>query len=488
MRIAVVSDIHANLQAWNAVWLDIRSLGADRVICLGDTIGYGPNPAEVLEALYAAVDFFVLGNHDAALCGKLQSDLFNETAREILAWTAARLAPRARQVLAGWPLTLAGPGFRCAHGEFGQPDYFHYVFEPEDSRPSWQAVPEPLLFIGHTHQPCLGVIGPSGTPHLLEPQDFSLEPGKRYLVNVGSIGCSRDGDPRASYCLFDTAENAVFWRRIPFDLDAFRGAIERAGLPAGAGAWLESDPRKARAPLRERVSFHPPADPAQAVRNAREVQHVELLRRRVRRWQQAAAGALLLLLLAAAAAAVVSWRQAHRRQTRAGAPLPARHARHLAPGDNALVFPAAAVPAGQPVPGWDIHLGDRYHQQAAWGPLPDGRLGWRLASTRPQDLRLVAAPVFAAPAMKFTLRGRLWKSPDFQGSLALAVVLVRQTAAGPEQLEQFVVKEPLRVRNDGWSLVQTTFDLPARADALRVQVRGRFTGSAALCELTLERK
>ena len=103
MRIAIVSDIHANLQAWNAVWLDIRSMAVDRVISLGDAIGYGPNPAEVLETLYTSVDYFVLGNHDAAICGKIDPALFSDTARLLIGWTADHLGPRAIQELNTWP-------------------------------------------------------------------------------------------------------------------------------------------------------------------------------------------------------------------------------------------------------------------------------------------------------------------------------------------------------------------------------------------------
>ncbi len=488
MRIAIVSDIHANLQAWNAVWLDIRSLAADRVICLGDTVGYGPNPAEVLESLYTTVDYFLLGNHDAAICGKLSPDLFNSTARGAIEWTIRRLSPRARQVFDGWPLTLAGPGFRCAHGEFGRPEYFDYVFEAADTAATWPAVDEPLLFIGHTHLPGLHVIGASGTPHTVEVQDFTLEPGKRFLVNAGSVGCPRDGDPRAGYCLYDTGEQAVFWRRVPYDLDAFRQAAERAGLPPEAAGFLDFDPRRERRPLRERVSFRPPDRADQAVRDTVEVQRVERLRRRVRHWQIVTLGAVLLLLAMGGAAGRLAWRQAHRRLVVPGRPLAAVRAQALSPGDNALAFPEAPVPAGEPADGWEVRLDNRYRQQAAWRALPDGRLGWHLQSGAAQDLRISSAPLYAAPGLKFVLQGRVWKSGDFRGTLALAVALDRRAGSGVERLDQFVVREPLQRRADGWASVKHTFELPARAESLRVEIRGRFTGSAAVCDLVLERK
>lgn len=494
MKIAVISDIHANLQAWNAVWLDLRSLSVDRIVCLGDVVGYGPNPAEVLEGLYTSVDYFVLGNHDAAICGKMDRSLFSDNARGLIDWTAGQLGKRAIQELGSWPLTLAGPGFRCAHGEFGNPEYFNYICEPGETGPSWQAVPESLLFVGHTHQPCLYVIGASGTPHALAPQEFVIENGKRYLVNVGSVGYSRDGDPRASYCLYDTAAGAIFWRRIPFDLDAYRLALERAGLPTDTAALLAVDPRQRRPPLREMVSFHPPDRPEQGVKNAIEVRHVERLRRRVRYWQLLFIGALIAMAMLVSVAGAM-WRyHAHRQADLVGDPMPARQTRDLAPGANALVFPGISVPIGQPVPGWHIHLDNRYHQRAEWISLPEAGLGWRLQSDRLNELWIASPLIYVAPDMKFTLQGRVWKSRDFKGSLAIVITLIRRIEAGGETppradvVDQFIVKEPALARPDGWSTVKQTFEIPAHAEAVCFQIRGCFQGSASLCHLALERK
>ena len=182
MKYAIVSDIHANLAAWNAVLLDIRSNGVDCIICLGDMLGYGPRPREVLESLYTSVDHFLLGNHDAAICGKIDPQCFNEPAREIIRWTAAQLGESAKKFLSRLPLCLAGENFRCAHANFDKPAGFHYVFEPQDAVAGWRKVQEPLLFIGHTHQPGIFVIGRSQTPRLIPPEDFMLEEGKRFLV------------------------------------------------------------------------------------------------------------------------------------------------------------------------------------------------------------------------------------------------------------------------------------------------------------------
>ena len=114
MRYAIVSDIHANMQAWKAVLQDIACSDIDRIICLGDIVGYGPRPAEVLQSVHARADHLVLGNHDAVIAGKLSAELFNSRARERVKWTAEHLSPKAVEVLGSVPLTLTGDGSRDA--------------------------------------------------------------------------------------------------------------------------------------------------------------------------------------------------------------------------------------------------------------------------------------------------------------------------------------------------------------------------------------
>ena len=234
MRYAIVSDLHGNLQAWRAVLRDIAGAGADRILCLGDVVGYGPNPAEVMESVYAEAHRIVLGNHDAALCGRMDTSRFNDEARQILDWTRSRVSADAVKLAATWPLQLQGRGFRCAHATFDAPARFGYVEEAEDAAASWAAVPDPLLFVGHTHRPAVFVLGASGTPHLIEAQDFVVEPGKRFLVNVGSVGQPRDGNPAAAYALYDTGRRELMFCRVPYDIDEAAARIREKGLPT----WL----------------------------------------------------------------------------------------------------------------------------------------------------------------------------------------------------------------------------------------------------------
>ena len=228
MRYAFVSDIHGNLPAWNTVLADLAVHRVDRIVCLGDVVGYGPQPAECLRGVYAHVHQMVLGNHDAVVAGKMSAESFNDRAQRMIEWTQTRLGENARALFSSLPLVLKGPGFRCTHGDFTDPAVFNYVRTEDDARANFAAVPEQLLFCGHTHEAAVFLTGESGNVYKIEPQDFELEEGKRYLVNVGSVGSARDGDPRASYVIYDEERRGIYFHRVPFDFGAFRSAVAAA--------------------------------------------------------------------------------------------------------------------------------------------------------------------------------------------------------------------------------------------------------------------
>ena len=489
MRYAIVSDLHGNLQAWNAVFLDLRSIGADCILCLGDVVGYGPHPAEVLQAVHQHVDHTVLGNHDAALCGKLDDDLFNDTAREVLHWTRGQLGAPALKVIGTWPLTLAGEGFRCAHGAFDQPSTFPYLITPEDAESSWRHTSEPLLFVGHTHEPALYVRGASGRPHRIEPQDFELEPGKRYIVNSGSVGSPRDGDARASYCLYDTDRRAVYWRRVPFDLDAFRAAVGQAGIPDSPSYFLHHDPRRGRPPLRDLLSFSPPASPRQGARDVVEVQAVARLRRRLRAWQ---VGFLVLLLLAALAAAGggrAAWQHHTRALELADRTMVPLDVAALRADQNLVALPSHATRAGEPIPGWRVRLGNRYRQSACIVRDTAGEAVMELGSTDAGEaIDIVSPPMAVAPGMTFYPEALFRKAPGFAGSVALVVSLVRTRDGQAECIDQFYVKEPNQARADGWARAREKFSVPAGGTSIEFHIRGRFTGTVAVKAVDLRRR
>lgn len=488
MRYAIVSDIHSNLQAWNAVLLDIRSSDIDAIISLGDVIGYGPNPLEVLESIYSNIDHFVLGNHDAVVCGKMDGGLFNDRARELIEWTAARLGRNATRFLRKLPLSLDGGSFRGTHGDFSDPAAFNYVIDPVDAVPSWEAVREPLLFVGHTHCPGIFLLGPSGRPHAVGPQDFVVEEEKRYLVNVGSVGQPRDGDARSTYCVFDTEEKSVCWRRVPFDLDAYRAAMQTAGLDPSTTFFLRHDPRKELPPLREMLNFSPAHTPEQAVHDAVEVQTLDLLTRSRNRWRTISLLVLLVSLLVAAGVGAFWWRHAHRTLE-----IPAIAATPLnavtAPADvNLLRQPAESTVPGQSIRGWHVVLGNRY-RQSVHVEHDDGEPVFVLRSNAAGDeTALVSPPIRAVKGLRLAASALVKKSPDFEGNVAMWVSVFKDVDGRIEPLEAFISKEPNEPRANDWMLARQTENLPADSASVQFSVRGHFVGTVRVRDLRLEKR
>jgi predicted phosphodiesterase len=483
MRYAIISDLHANLQAWKAIELDIRSNRVDYTVCLGDVVGYGPNPAEVLQSVHRSVNAFVLGNHDAVVCGKLDDTLFNDRAQESIRWTRTQLGINAIRFLGEFPLTLTGPGFRCTHGDFAVPAQFNYVVTAGDALPSWAAAGEPLLFAGHTHDPALFLLGPSGIPRTVEIQDFSIEEGKRYFVNFGSAGHPRDGDPRASYGIYDTDSQAVFWRRVPFDLDAYRDALSHAGLSAETSHFLNHDPRLGRPPLREMLSFSPPARLDQAARNTVEVQDITTLKRHARLWKIAAIGLVLCTALTAGVGLLAIWRDHTRGRVIEDPAFGTRGADGIG---NRLALPATPVPPGQPYPGWRILLGNRHRQQVEVMTDGAGTTHMVLSSrTLRDEICLTAEPLEVAPGTRVYPEAQFLKAPGFEGQIALVGSLTRRTDQGLETLDRYYVKEPNQLLPDGWLRAKQKFEIPARGTQIQLHIRGTFRGQVKIRGLSL---
>jgi predicted phosphodiesterase len=231
MRYAIVSDIHANLRAWDAVLADIRSQGADVIICLGDVVGYGPKPAEVLEAVRAETSHFVLGNHDAAAAGMMDYSIFNEHAQQAIEWTMTELTPEATTFLASLPLAIEAGEILFVHAEIAEPGRFDYIDSPDMAQENFAANKHFVTFVGHTHQPKIFECGEEGTVRELVDQTCSLDPDKRYIVNVGSVGEPRNSDDlRARYVIYNSETREVDFRRVEFDIVAYRADLEATTL------------------------------------------------------------------------------------------------------------------------------------------------------------------------------------------------------------------------------------------------------------------
>jgi len=246
MRYAIISDVHANEAALRAVLMDAVDARADKIICLGDVLGYGPDPVAALELVYRRAHVCLAGNHDDAVSRRFPVEDFTDFAAAAIARHRAALSQEAINWLRRLPYTCEFEDFACVHGDFSDPKHFNYILEPQDALPSWNERSEQLLFVGHTHQPGLFVIGASGIPHLLVGVDFTLEDGKRYIVNPGSVGYPRSGACRSSYCIYDDRSRTVFFRTLPFDLESYATKMHGQGL--NEAPWMLARAAERRRP------------------------------------------------------------------------------------------------------------------------------------------------------------------------------------------------------------------------------------------------
>lgn len=234
MRTLILSDLHSNLPAVEAVLRDARGRGYDRVVCLGDLVGYGAHPNEVIEIVRELRPWAqVRGNHDKAACGVTDAGSFNDSAREAIEWTRAALTPESLDYLRGLPEgPLAAGPLLLSHGS--PIDEEEYILGETDARDVLEATPHPLVLFGHTHFAAIFVCRPGQRPRgaaLGRGGITRIPAGARVLFNPGSIGQPRDHDPRASYAFHDEADNAVEVVRVPYDVEEAREAIVAAGLP-----------------------------------------------------------------------------------------------------------------------------------------------------------------------------------------------------------------------------------------------------------------
>lgn len=236
MRYLILSDIHANIDAFDAV-LEHASGAWDRVLVLGDLVGYGAEPNAVVDRVKElAPEAVIRGNHDKAACGIDDGSQFNHVARLAAIWTGSQLTPENLEYIRGLPM---GPLQIDALTEIchGTPfDEDHYVFDGNDAALALRSASRPLCLFGHTHLPALfKVIEGTLEGVALDPDADNLIPlqrGGRYLVNVGSIGQPRDSDPRAGYGVLDDEARELRAFRVPYPVERAQQRIVAAGLPA----------------------------------------------------------------------------------------------------------------------------------------------------------------------------------------------------------------------------------------------------------------
>lgn len=235
MRALIVSDIHSNLAALEAVGADAAARGGfDAVWCLGDTVGYGPEPAACLEWLRRYSLTAVVGNHDhAALYPEEAAADFNHNAAAAALWTAKQLSPADAAFLSDLPLMADAAPFTLVHGSLRAP-LREYLLNEAAAAATFARLTTPYCLVGHSHLPFICVENRDGPEFvaLAEDELYSLDERRR-IINPGSVGQPRDYDCRAAYALYDSDAGVIAHRRVAYDIAATQDKMRRAGLPAG---------------------------------------------------------------------------------------------------------------------------------------------------------------------------------------------------------------------------------------------------------------
>ena len=239
----MLSDIHGNLEALDATLEALADERIDRYLCLGDIVGYGASPNECLDRVIGLTPYVIAGNHDHAAIGRLDIATFNLYAEEAARWTQRQLTPAGRRYLGALPYTWQNEELLAVHGSPADPEGWIYLTSHWLADEAFDAMPGgiALCVIGHTHTP--GIFEKRiavDRSRQIAASTVVMDSDCRYIVNVGSVGQPRDGDPRAAYCVYDSAEKRFEIKRVTYDLETAQRRIRDAGLPEMLADRLES--------------------------------------------------------------------------------------------------------------------------------------------------------------------------------------------------------------------------------------------------------
>lgn len=246
MKYALFADVHGNSDALNAVLADPPFRDADKKIFLGDAVGYGADPSYTLDTIVAVSHAMIAGNHDAVAGSGDRAVRDRAGMPSVSDWTRSQLSHRQLDMLSGLPETCTTDNFLCVHGSPDRPGQWRYILDKSDANAGFAATPAPLVFTGHSHVPAVFAevevrrffAGETRRIKQMGETDLHLSPEYRYIINPGSVGQPRDGDPRSAYCIYDSHTSGLCLHRVQYDVDAARRKIIEAGLPHETGERL----------------------------------------------------------------------------------------------------------------------------------------------------------------------------------------------------------------------------------------------------------
>ncbi len=240
MKIAIISDIHGNEEALIEVLMSIEREKIEKIICLGDIVGYGPNPNECVEIIKSLENCICLaGNHDWAAIGKVDIRTFNRVAREAIIWTQRKLIDENKKYLNSLPLTYSEYNALFVHASPLNPEKWNYIISVKDARIAFQEFTEQVCFIGHTHYPFVLKKREREIYNIENLEKVQLESSSKYLINVGSVGQPRDRNNKSSYGIFDVDKRIFYLKRVPYPIKKVQAKILEAGLDPLLSARLD---------------------------------------------------------------------------------------------------------------------------------------------------------------------------------------------------------------------------------------------------------
>lgn len=229
MRYAIFSDVHANLEAFQAVLSAYQKENIDYYFCLGDIVGYGTDYSECIRLIKELKAVSIAGNHEWGVCGKLPLESFTPLAKEAVVWTSKRLNPGELVFLGSLPLVYSLEDFVLVHSSLETPEEFYYLNNYDEAYNTFNLLKKSACFIGHTHKPGI-FVEENSLLSFRKAGTLQFEENKRYIINVGSVGQSRDGDWRASFAVYDSSSKIVEIKRIGYDVETAQKKILASGL------------------------------------------------------------------------------------------------------------------------------------------------------------------------------------------------------------------------------------------------------------------
>lgn len=232
MKRAFISDVHGNLVALEAVLRDIEAQKAEYIAFLGDAVGYGPQPNECVERIAAVAAISIMGNHDYAAIGSLSMDDFNGYAREAMMMTRSVLTDKTLATLTSYRQVHVDPPYHLVHSSPYEPLAWHYVIAMKDAIEQFDHFQTDFCMVGHSHRPLIAIKRPSGAFACPEEMDIEVAEDHQYLINIGSVGQPRDGNPASSYLLIDEEKHTAAIRRVHYPVQDTQAAMATLNMPA----------------------------------------------------------------------------------------------------------------------------------------------------------------------------------------------------------------------------------------------------------------